>query len=109
MKLTKSQLKELIRNSIRSVVSEEDDDNPSCPDCPAELLLALEPPPPPATIKTSFDEINKVSMDDINNAASRIYDPNNFILLLICHKDSCATFLERFKDIEYYEQTDELR
>ena len=60
-------------------------------------------------IKSSFDEINKVSLDEINNAASRIYDPNNFILLVMGNQDSCATFLEKFEDVEYYKQTEELR
>jgi len=60
-------------------------------------------------IKSSFDEINKVSLDEINNAASRIYDPNNFILLVMGNQDSCATFLENFEDVEYYKQTEELR
>jgi len=60
-------------------------------------------------IETSFVEMNNVSLDDINNAASRIYDPNNFILLIMGNQDSCTTFLDRFEDIEYYEQTEELR
>ena len=53
--------------------------------------------------------MNNVSLDDINNAASRIYDPNNFILLIMGNKDSCTTFLDQFEDVEYYEQTEELR
>ena len=60
-------------------------------------------------IETSFVEMNNVSLDDINNAASRIYDPNNFILLVMGNQDSCTTFLDRFEDVEYYEQTEELR
>ena len=60
-------------------------------------------------IEASYDEMNSVSLDEVNNAASRIYDPNNFILLLMGNRDSCATFLERFKDVEYYEQEEEVR
>mgnify|MGYP001978733899 CR=1 FL=1 len=60
-------------------------------------------------IETSYDEMNSVSLDEVNNAASRIYDPNNFILLLMGNRDSCATFLERFEDVEYYEQEEEVR
>ena len=60
-------------------------------------------------IETSYDEMNSVSLYEVNNAASRIYDPNNFILLLMGNKDSCATFLEQFKDFEYYERYEELR
>ena len=60
-------------------------------------------------IEASYDEMNSVSLDEVNNAASRIYDPNNFILLLMGNKDSCTTFLERFKDFEYYDRYEELR
>ena len=60
-------------------------------------------------IETTYDEMNSVSLDEVNNAASRIYDPNNFILLLMGNKDSCATFLERFNDFEYYDRYEELR
>ena len=60
-------------------------------------------------IEASYDEMNSVSLDEVNNAASRIYDPNNFILLLMGNRDSCATFLERFEDVEYYEQEEEVR
>lgn len=60
-------------------------------------------------IEVSFDKINNVSLDEINNAASKIYDPNNFILLVMGNQDSCATFLEQFDDVEYYEQVEELR
>jgi len=60
-------------------------------------------------IEASFDKINNVSLDEINNAASKIYDPNNFILLVMGNQDSCATFLEQFDDVEYYEQAEELR
>ena len=60
-------------------------------------------------IEASFDKINNVSLDEINNAASKIYDPNNFILLIMGNQDSCATFLDQFENVEYYEQTEELR
>ena len=56
----------------------------------------------------SLEEI-EASFDEINNAASKIYDPNNFILLVMGNQDSCATFLEQFDDVEYYEQAEELR
>ena len=60
-------------------------------------------------IEASFDKINNVSLDEINNAASKIYDPNNFILLVMGNQDSCAIFLDQFDDVEYYEQAEELR
>ena len=34
---------------------------------------------------------------------------NNFILLVMGKRDSCATFLEQFENVEYYEHTEELR
>ena len=60
-------------------------------------------------IEASFDEINSVSLNDVQKVASKMYNRNNFILLLMGNKDSCATFLERFKDFEYYERYEELR
>ena len=32
----------------------------------------------------------------------------NFMMVVIGNKDSCATFLDQFQDIEYYEQFEEL-
>ncbi len=60
-------------------------------------------------IEASFDEINSVSLNDVQKVASKMYNRNNFILLLMGNKDSCATFLERFEDFEYYERHEELR
>ena len=60
-------------------------------------------------IEASFDEINSVSLNDVQKVASKMYNRNNFILLLMGNKDSCATFLERFEDFEYYEQEEEVR
>ena len=49
-----------------------------------------------------------MTLDETNAAAAKIFDPNNFIMVVIGNKDSCATFLEQFQDIEYYEQFEEL-
>ena len=38
-----------------------------------------------------------------------MFDPNNFMMVVIGNKDSCSTFLEQFENVEYYEQTEELR
>ena len=46
---------------------------------------------------------------DLKTEAAKIYNPNNFILLLMGNRDSCATFLEKFEYVDYYEQTEELR
>ena len=61
------------------------------------------------TISSGLIKLNDVSLDDVNKAAARIYNPNNFILLVMGNKDSCATFLDQFEDVEYYEHTEELR
>ena len=61
------------------------------------------------TISSGLIKLNDVSLDDVNKAAARIYNPNNFILLVMGKKDSCATFLDQFEDVEYYEHTEELR
>ena len=60
-------------------------------------------------IKGGLKKLNEVSLDAVNNAAARIYNPKNFILLVMGNQDSCATFLEQFEDVEYYEHTEELR
>ena len=56
-----------------------------------------------------LNNLNDVGLDEVNSAASKIYNPNNFILLVMGNQDSCATFLEQFENVEYYEQTEELR
>ena len=38
-----------------------------------------------------------------------MFDPNNFMMVVLGNKDSSATFLEQFENYEYYKQTDELR
>ena len=38
-----------------------------------------------------------------------MFDPNNFMMVVVGNKDSCAAFLEQFENYEYYEQTEELR
>ena len=60
-------------------------------------------------IKGGLKKLNEVSLDAVNVAAARIYNPENFILLVMGNQDSCATFLEQFEDVEYYEHTEELR
>ena len=60
-------------------------------------------------IRGALKNLNDVGLDDVNDAAARIYNPNNFILLVMGKIDSCVTFLEQFENVEYYEQTEELR
>ena len=60
------------------------------------------------TISTLWEEVNRVTLDETNAAAAKIFDPNNFMMVVIGNKDSCTTFLDQFQDIEYYEQFEEL-
>ena len=60
-------------------------------------------------IGRALNNLNDVGLDEVNSAAAKIYNPNNFILLVMGKIDSCATFLEQFENVEYYEQTEELR
>ena len=55
------------------------------------------------------NRINSITLEGINSAAEKMFDPNNFMMVVVGNKDSCAAFLEQFKNYEYYEQTDELR
>ena len=60
-------------------------------------------------IGRALNNLNDVGLDEVNSAAAKIYNPNNFILLVMGNQDSCATFLEQFENVEYYEHTEELR
>ena len=60
-------------------------------------------------IRGALNNLNDVGLDEVNSAAAKIYDPNNFILLVMGQRDSCAIFLEQFENVEYYEHTEELR
>ena len=60
-------------------------------------------------ISNKWAQINSVTLEEINNAASKIFDADNLMMVVVGNKDSCATFLEQFENVEYYEQTEELR
>jgi predicted Zn-dependent peptidase len=60
-------------------------------------------------IRGTLKNLNDVSLDEVNRAAARIYNPDNFILLLMGKRDSCSTFLKQFENVEYYEHTEALR
>ena len=49
------------------------------------------------------------TIDLKNEAAARMFDPDNFMMVVLGNRDSCTTFLEQFENVEYYEQTEELR
>ena len=54
-------------------------------------------------------EINAVTIEEVNAAAKKVFDPNNFVMAIVGNKDSCATFLGQFPNIEYYERAEEIR
>ena len=60
-------------------------------------------------ISGKWEEVQNVTLNEANEAAARIFDPDNFMMVVLGNRDSCATFLEQFEDIEYYEQVEELR
>ena len=60
-------------------------------------------------ISNKWAQINSVTLEEINNAASKIFDADNLMIVIVGNKDSCTTFLEQFENVEYYEQAEELR
>ena len=60
-------------------------------------------------ISTMINDINAVTIEDVNAAAKKIFDPNNFVMAIAGNKDSCAIFLDQFPNIEYYEKAEEIR
>jgi len=60
-------------------------------------------------ISQMIDDIKAVTLEDVNVAAKKVFDPNNFIMSIAGNQDSCANFLSQFQNIEYYEATEELR
>ena len=56
-----------------------------------------------------WSEVENVTLGEVNNAAKEIFDPNNFMIVVIGNKDSCSTFLDHFENVEYYEEHEELR
>jgi predicted Zn-dependent peptidase len=60
-------------------------------------------------ISNMITDINAVTIEEVNAAAKKIFDPNNFVMAITGNKDSCATFLSQFPNIEYYERAEEIR
>ena len=55
-----------------------------------------------------IDNFNRVSLEDVNRIAKEIFNPTNFIIAVVGNKDSSATFLNNFDNIEYYSYKDKL-
>ena len=60
-------------------------------------------------ISNMITDINAVTIEEVNAAAIKVFDPNNFVMAIAGNKDSCATFLGQFPNIEYYEGAEEIR
>jgi len=60
-------------------------------------------------ISNKWKQIKSVTLEEVNDAASQMFDANNLMMVVVGNKDSCTTFLESFEDVEYYEHTEELR
>lgn len=59
-------------------------------------------------ISDKWDKIENATLKDVNFVASKIFDPNNYIMVIFGDKDSCTTILNNFENVEYYERTDKL-
>ena len=53
--------------------------------------------------------LQAVTLDDVNMAANKYWDHENFYLIVFGDKDSTETFLNQFENIEYYEKFDPLK
>ena len=60
-------------------------------------------------ISKMVDDIKAVTVDDVNSAAKRIFDPDNFVMSMSGNLDSCSTFLGQFNNVEFYERGEEIR
>ena len=60
-------------------------------------------------ISNKWKYIQNVTLKEVNDIAVKMFDPNNFMMVVVGNKDSCSTFLEQFENVEYYEHTEELR
>lgn len=58
-------------------------------------------------LKSNISQIQSVSLTEINEAAKKVFDPDNFIMVIQGNKDSCQTFLDQFDNVNYYKNGDE--
>ena len=58
-------------------------------------------------LKSNISQIQSVSLTEINKAAKKVFDPDNFIMVVQGNKDSCQTFLDQFDNVNYYKNGDE--
>lgn len=60
-------------------------------------------------ISNMINDINAVTIEEVNAAAKKVFDPNNFVMAISGKQDSCATFISQFENIEFYEEAEEIR
>ena len=60
-------------------------------------------------IPNQWKYVQSVTLEEVNDAASKMFDANNLMMVVIGNRDSCETFLEQFQNVEYYDHTEELR
>ena len=51
-------------------------------------------------IKNWVNTLESVTLDDVNVAANKYWDHENFYLIVFGDKDSTATFLNQFNNVE---------
>ena len=56
-----------------------------------------------------INDVNAVTIEEVNAAAIKVFDPNNFVMAIAGNKDSCATFIGQLENVEYYEEAEEPR
>ena len=56
-----------------------------------------------------IDDINAVTLEEVNAAAKKVFDPNNFVMAITGNKNSCTTFIGQLENVEFYEQAEEIR
>jgi len=59
-------------------------------------------------LKNMQNDIRNVTLEEVHTAAKKIYDPENFVMVLTGKKDSCSTFLSQFESVQYYNSKDEI-
>ena len=60
-------------------------------------------------INDDLSKYDEVTLDQVNEAASRLFNPNNFIAVVTATKDSSKTFIDHFEKIELYNYDDLLK
>ena len=49
------------------------------------------------------ENLHAITLNDVNSAGDQYWDHENFYLIIIGNKDSTATFLKQFDNVEYYQ------